>query len=433
MVRSPPRYVCTLLVIALSDAVLRFPDAGYDMRWPVQLQHCDDAYPVEADSKTPSGKYVTCLQQLREHVRDDLECSAITPDNAAYVSEDELKFILTACDHFRLAFECIYDQGLHPTASMDDYDARFRTDWGDFVRLQHGLLQDEPAGLGERFIFANSTGAIVKHHTELIVLHVASIYFAPHWRSILIVALLIAARLQFLIENLSMSLLVNHLLGNLEHNSILDGTDYVKEMYGDVRGRYIFHDDLGPKRWNVLCHLIERLAGATPDSASAGEGRPVSAPLRMIEVGVDTANVSLRLLEHYPATMLALHVGVDPYRNKPGSTAGDRAYEWTRGQLAAYGERSLLLRTTSVEAAAALAAEDAFDLIYLDARHDHDSVKEDIISWAPLVRRPGGILAGHDFQWQYLGLPMAVTSALQWLAPEGVLNLASDGMWWYDL
>ena len=42
------------------------------------------------------------------------------------------------------------------------------------------------------------------------------------------------------------------------------------------------------------------------------------------------------------------------------------------------------------------------DFVYLDARHDYQSVVEDICAWFPLVS-PGGILAGHDYvQNRYL-------------------------------
>lgn len=427
MVRSACSFLVAVFVLChCVTGVLRFPDAGYDMRWPIQLEHCDKDYPDGKVSSQPAGEYLACLQQLREHVRDDLDCTAITSNNSLYLLPAEISYIYTACDHFRLAFECVYALGSDNNGSLEERDQTFRQDWGDFVKLQMELFQEERVSDADRFIFANSSESIVQHHTELVVKDISAMYDGPDWRSALRVALAIAARLQFLIENLSMSLLVNFLLSNLERNSIVDGKDYVQEMYGDVRDRYVFHDHLGPKRWDVLCYLLDRLISESGSSSGAG--------LRMAEIGVDTANVSMRLLQRYSASALSLHVGVDPYRNKPGSTVGDVAHEATRSRLRTFGRRSKLLRMMSEDAAASLHDSEPFDIIFLDARHDHDSVLADIRAWWPLVRRPGGILCGHDFQWQYPGLPMAVTAGLREVPiQDGIMHLASDGMWWFDM
>src|SRR5438105_6049980 len=52
------------------------------------------------------------------------------------------------------------------------------------------------------------------------------------------------------------------------------------------------------------------------------------------------------------------------------------------------------LMASSAESAS-LIADGAFDLIFVDADHSYDSVRNDVAAWRSKVR-PGGILCGHD-------------------------------------
>ena len=47
------------------------------------------------------------------------------------------------------------------------------------------------------------------------------------------------------------------------------------------------------------------------------------------------------------------------------------------------------------------------DLVYLDAGHDYESIREDIRAWWPHVA-PGGVLAGHDYDSFWPGVIRAV-------------------------
>jgi predicted O-methyltransferase YrrM len=40
--------------------------------------------------------------------------------------------------------------------------------------------------------------------------------------------------------------------------------------------------------------------------------------------------------------------------------------------------------------------DESLDFVYIDAAHDYDNVKADILAWKPKVKK-GGILAGHDY------------------------------------
>lgn len=62
-----------------------------------------------------------------------------------------------------------------------------------------------------------------------------------------------------------------------------------------------------------------------------------------------------------------------------------------------------------------------FDMIFIDASHDSQSVKADIAAWRQLLQ-PGGILCGHDFT-TWPGLAQAVTESL------GPVQLPAHSIW----
>ena len=50
---------------------------------------------------------------------------------------------------------------------------------------------------------------------------------------------------------------------------------------------------------------------------------------------------------------------------------------------------------TSIEGAGTY-NDDSLDFVFIDAAHDYDSVKQDILAWLPKVKK-GGIISGHDY------------------------------------
>jgi hypothetical protein len=120
------------------------------------------------------------------------------------------------------------------------------------------------------------------------------------------------------------------------------------------------------------------------------------------EIGVKTGGFSQHLLEGWRCTRL---ISIDPWLSASQDEYDDRSnvaqdefevyYEKTRERLAPYGSRSEIWRLKSVEAAERI-ADGSLDFVYIDARHDYESVLEDLGAWLSKVK-PGGILAGHDY------------------------------------
>jgi methyltransferase family protein len=120
------------------------------------------------------------------------------------------------------------------------------------------------------------------------------------------------------------------------------------------------------------------------------------------EIGVKRGDFSEEILSHWQGAKL---ISVDPWRAFGDEEYVDLAnveqaehdafYEQTVDRLARFGSRSEIWRMTSLEAAAAI-EDGSLDFVYIDARHDYESVREDLEAWRPKMRE-GAIMAGHDY------------------------------------
>src|SRR5206468_3400680 len=124
---------------------------------------------------------------------------------------------------------------------------------------------------------------------------------------------------------------------------------------------------------------------------------------RAVEIGVATGRFSEHILTQWHGSHL---LSVDPWTAAPpdeyvdvsnvSQEEHDQAYALVKQRLAPFGEHSTVWRMTSAEAAARI-APGSLDFVYLDARHDYESVKQDLELWYDKIR-PGGIIAGHDYR-----------------------------------
>jgi Methyltransferase domain len=121
-----------------------------------------------------------------------------------------------------------------------------------------------------------------------------------------------------------------------------------------------------------------------------------------VEIGVKRGLFSEVILRGWRGRKL---ISIDPWLEAPRDEYVDvsnvrqaqheRFYDETLKRLSVFGERSEIWRMTSAQGAARIEARQ-LDFVYLDARHDYDSVKEDLQLWFGKIR-PGGVFAGHDY------------------------------------
>jgi hypothetical protein len=84
-----------------------------------------------------------------------------------------------------------------------------------------------------------------------------------------------------------------------------------------------------------------------------------------------------------------------------------------------------IIRKTSDEAAKGL-DDESLDIVFIDARHDYDSVVNDIRIWLPKVKF-GGVLCGHDYALSFFGVVEAVNEIIGY----DNVSIKSDSTWFY--
>jgi Methyltransferase domain/galactosyl transferase GMA12/MNN10 family/Glycosyl transferase family 2 len=217
------------------------------------------------------------------------------------------------------------------------------------------------------------------------------------------------------------------------------------QLSGAIEARGLEVRRLAPKA------VVHPLSDGAVAGATTTVGLPLSARAELpallndrglvgcgVEVGVQLGLFSEHLLEHWHGRRL---ISVDPWlaadadeyvdiANVPQHLQDER-FAATCERLARFGARSSVWRMTGMEACKRT-APGTLDFVYLDARHDYDTVKLELDAWYDKLR-PGGVFAGHDYLDGHIpegifGVRSAVNEFFAKLGLE-VHATSADGPW----
>ena len=133
---------------------------------------------------------------------------------------------------------------------------------------------------------------------------------------------------------------------------------------------------------------------------------------KLVEIGVwKGKSLSYLCSEAYRKSPDIRVFGVDTWegsvehQNDPSVTGGTLYDEFSRN-IAPVSQNLTVARMPSLQAVGSF-ADSSLDGVFIDASHEYDDVRADILAWKPKVR-PGGILAGHDYVFLWPGVIRAV-------------------------
>lgn len=178
-------------------------------------------------------------------------------------------------------------------------------------------------------------------------------------------------------------------------------------------------------------------AGQTPIVAQARRWDVLSSFMltqnyrTFVEVGAKEGRTTGHILKTVPDSRV---IAIDPWIADPAPANGDPTREnykaWDFADIekqfwANVGEnkdRCTMMRMTS-EGAANVQMLANMDLVFIDALHDYESVKQDIALWWPKVR-VGGMLSLHDFNHKWPGVERAIAESFDLMQ----VGVASDSV-----
>ena len=140
----------------------------------------------------------------------------------------------------------------------------------------------------------------------------------------------------------------------------------------------------------------------------AAQARRVPANGLIAEIGCWQGRSTVAMAANATATVHAIDTWLGSPEHQGELSQHENGWLFSQFLNNVAGLRVLPLNMDSLSAAKMFSTtKPQFDFIFIDANHDYDSVKADILAWEPLVK-PNGIFAGHDFYGDWPGVRQAV-------------------------
>lgn len=159
-----------------------------------------------------------------------------------------------------------------------------------------------------------------------------------------------------------------------------DGIDllYRQIIAGIPRPEYTFNGKSFVTSERPKFHFVE-----------IGSWRGKSSAYMAVEIANSGLNIQFDCVDTWEGSL-----DEEIHQNDP-AVINNTLYEEFLKNMQSVKEYYRPIRMKSVDAAKSY-TDHSLDFVFIDAQHDYESVKEDILAWKDKVK-PGGFLAGHDY------------------------------------
>jgi len=158
----------------------------------------------------------------------------------------------------------------------------------------------------------------------------------------------------------------------------------MEHFYKNIQGWFDFQ--------NHYTRMVNEAAD-TAHFVEVGTWKGTSAAFMIVEIINSGKNIKFDCVDTWRGSEEHLRPG--PHYEP--LAVNDKLYEHFLENMKPAEGKFTPVRFPSVEAAN-LYQDNSLDFVFLDAAHDYDSIKSDIIAWIPKVKTNGWI-GGHDYTW----------------------------------
>lgn len=165
----------------------------------------------------------------------------------------------------------------------------------------------------------------------------------------------------------------------------------MNHFFENIQGWFQFH--------NIYLRAVQEAPQSGAHFVEVGAWKGKSTAFLAVEIANSGKQIKFDVVDTWRGSE-------EPYHQADPMVIADTLYDHFLNNLSPAAGFFNPVRGRSIEVSNQY-ADNSLDLVMLDASHDYENVKADILAWWPKVK-VGGVIAGDDYQGDFMGVVNAV-------------------------